>query len=98
MAGKLVVIPDKVNPVSSGGSSRSESASSLRRHFSWLRAREQVIQTLLFCCSFLSIVTTLGIIYVLVTESLIAIPPQYCILSRRQLEGVLHGHRVDSAI
>ena len=75
MADKLVVTPDKVNPVSSGGSSRSESASSLRRHFSWLRAREQVIQTLLFCCSFLSIVTTLGIIYVLVTESLIAIPP-----------------------
>ncbi len=59
----------------SGGSNQAEASSSLRRRFSWLRAREQLIQSLLFCCSFLSILTTLSIIYVLVTESLIAIPP-----------------------
>jgi phosphate transport system permease protein len=40
-----------------------------------LRAREQVIQFILFCCAFLSILTTLSIIYVLITESLIAMPP-----------------------
>jgi phosphate transport system permease protein len=62
--------------VSSDGSSQSGASSSLRRKFSWSRAREQVIQSLLFFCAFLSIITTLSIIYVLVTESLIAIPPQ----------------------
>lgn len=61
--------------MSSGGPIQSESSPSLRRRFSWLRAREQVIQSLLFCCSFLSILTTLSIIYILVTESLVAIPP-----------------------
>ena len=59
----------------SGGSSRADASSSLRRKFSWSRAREQVIQSILFLCAFLSILTTLSIIYVLVTESLIAIPP-----------------------
>ena len=54
---------------------RAPAASSLRRRFSWVRAREQLIQGVLFGCSLLSIVTTLSIIYVLVSESLIAIPP-----------------------
>ncbi len=61
--------------MSSGDSSRLDDSSSLRRKFSWSRAREQVIQSALFCCAFLSILTTLSIIYVLITESLIAIPP-----------------------
>lgn len=61
--------------MSSGGSSRPDASSSLGRKFSWLRAKELVIHWALFCCAFLSIVTTLSIIYVLITESLIAIPP-----------------------
>ena len=62
--------------MSSGGSSRPDSASSLRRRFSWTRAQEQFIQSILFGCAVLSIVTTLSIIYVLITETIIAIPPQ----------------------
>jgi len=61
--------------VPSGGSSPTEAPSSLRRKFSWLRAREQVIQGALFCCALLSVLTTISIIYVLITESLFAIPP-----------------------
>ena len=56
-------------------SGRSKSNSSLRRRFSWLRAREQVIQGLLFCCALLSILTTVSIVYVLISEALVAIPP-----------------------
>jgi phosphate transport system permease protein len=48
----------------------------LRRRFSLTKAREQVIRFALLCCALASILTTLGIIYVLVTETLIAIPPQ----------------------
>lgn len=59
----------------SGGSSQTEVPSSLRRKFSWLRAREQAIQAALFCCALLSVLTTISIIYVLITESLFAIPP-----------------------
>lgn len=62
--------------VASSGSSRLNASSSLRRQFSWSRAREQAIQFILFCCAFLSILTTLSIIYVLITESLFAVPPQ----------------------
>lgn len=61
--------------MSSHGPQTPKIPTSLRRKFSWTRAREQVIQSLLFCCSFLSILITVGIIYVLVSESLIAIPP-----------------------
>ena len=61
--------------MSSPGPSRPNSVPSLRRRVTWTRIQEQLIQSILFCCSFLSIVTTLSIIYVLVTESLIAIPP-----------------------
>jgi len=61
--------------VFSGGPTRSEETSSLRRKVSWTRVREQIIQGVLFLCSFLSIVTTVSIIYVLVTESLLAFPP-----------------------
>ncbi len=47
----------------------------LTRRFSLARAREQAIWFCLFCCALASIATTLGIIYVLVTETLIAVPP-----------------------
>ena len=55
---------------------RNLTGSSLHRRFSWIRAREQLIQGILFACSMLSVITTLGIIYVLVSETLISIPPQ----------------------
>ena len=47
----------------------------LTRRFSLVRAREQAIWFCLLCCALASIATTLGIIYVLVTETLIAVPP-----------------------
>ncbi len=50
--------------------------SHLRRRFSLSKAREQAIRIGLLCCALASILTTLGIIYVLVTETVIAIPPQ----------------------
>ena len=50
--------------------------SHLRRRFSLSKAREQAIRFGLLCCALASILTTLGIIYVLVTETVIAIPPQ----------------------
>ncbi len=37
--------------------------------------KEEAIRCLLFCCALLSVVTTLAIVFVLVTESLFAIPP-----------------------
>lgn len=56
-------------------SSRPERSTSLRRRFSWMHAREQAIQMFLFACALLSIFTTLSIIYVLVSETLYAFPP-----------------------
>jgi phosphate transport system permease protein len=50
--------------------------SRLRRRFSFSKAREQLIRLGLLCCALASILTTLGIIYVLITETLVAIPPQ----------------------
>ncbi|HUE15920.1 MAG TPA: phosphate ABC transporter permease subunit PstC [Planctomycetaceae bacterium] len=47
----------------------------LTRRFSFAQAREQVIWFCLLCCALASVLTTLGIIYVLVTETLIAVPP-----------------------
>jgi phosphate transport system permease protein len=47
----------------------------IKRRFSLVRARELVIRLVLFSCALASIVTTAGIIYVLVTEALVAIPP-----------------------
>jgi len=44
----------------------------LTRQFSWMRAREQVIHAGLFLCAFLSVLTTLGIIAVLLSESVIS--------------------------
>lgn len=61
--------------MSDKGSSRPERATSLRRRFSWMHAREQAIQMFLFACALLSVFTTLSIIYVLVSETLYAIPP-----------------------
>lgn len=46
---------------------------SLRIQYTAARFKERVIETLLFACALVSIVTTLGIIFVLVTESLISL-------------------------
>ena len=64
------------NSVSNDGSTRPTDTSSLRRRFSWMHIREQGIHFILFCCALLSVLTTVSIIYVLITESLFAIPPQ----------------------
>lgn len=50
------------------------SARSLRRAPSWLRAREAMIQWLLFACALLSVVTTVSIIFVLLYESVLSLP------------------------
>jgi phosphate transport system permease protein len=50
-------------------------ASGLVKRFTWMRAREQAVRLLLLLCALASVATTIGIIYVLVTETLIAIPP-----------------------
>jgi phosphate transport system permease protein len=62
--------------VSSAGPLRRDNRSSLRRTFSWQRLREEAIRGALFCCALLSVMTTLAIIFVLVSESLFALPPQ----------------------
>ncbi|QDT32913.1 Phosphate transport system permease protein PstC [Thalassoglobus polymorphus] len=46
---------------------------SLTRHLTIQRLREQVIQFILFACALLSIVTTVGIIYILVAESIVGV-------------------------
>ena len=61
--------------VSNDGPNRTDGVLSLRRRFSWTHVREQVIQWILFCCALLSVLTTLSIIYVLITESVYALPP-----------------------
>jgi phosphate transport system permease protein len=48
---------------------------SLDRRFSLTRIREQAIRLVLLGCALASILTTVGIIYVLVSETLFAIPP-----------------------
>ena len=48
----------------------------LTRRFSLARAREQAIWLVLLCCALASIATTVGIVYVLVTETLFAVPPE----------------------
>ncbi len=47
----------------------------LLRRFSLSRAKEQAIQFSLFLCALLSVVTTLGIIIVLVNEAVVAVGP-----------------------
>ncbi len=61
--------------VSNDGPNRTDGPLSLRRRFSWTNVREQAIQWILFCCALLSVLTTLSIIYVLITESVYALPP-----------------------
>lgn len=48
---------------------------SLTRRFSLARAKEQVIRLLLFLCALLSVATTIGIVFILVTEAVVAIGP-----------------------
>jgi phosphate transport system permease protein len=47
----------------------------LGRRFSLALAREQAIRLILQCCALASILTTVGIIYVLVSETIFALPP-----------------------
>jgi phosphate transport system permease protein len=54
----------------SQSASGREPTADLRRRFSLLRLRESAIELSLFLCAFLSILTTLGIIYVLVAETI----------------------------
>ncbi len=61
--------------MSSTGPIRRDNQSSLRRVFSWQRLQEEAIRFLLFGCALLSVLTTVAIIFVLVTESLVGIPP-----------------------
>jgi phosphate transport system permease protein len=61
--------------VSNDGPPPRDIRSSLRRAFSWQRLREESIRCVLFLCAMLSVITTLAIIFVLVSESLFAIPP-----------------------
>lgn len=49
---------------------RQQAAVNLDRRMSLVRLQEWAIQSLLFLCAFLSIVTTLGIIYVLVAQTI----------------------------
>lgn len=60
-------------PVTTASASRSPQ--SLTRRFSARRAKEQAIRFALFLCALLSVATTLGIIYILVTEAAIAVRP-----------------------
>ena len=48
---------------------------SLRRRFTWQAAQEQIIAWVLFGCALISVLTTLSIIGVLLSESVFAIPP-----------------------
>ena len=48
-------------------------AMSLKKRFTLSRAKEQLIHGSLFVCALFSILTTLGIIYVLVTESVVSL-------------------------
>jgi phosphate transport system permease protein len=48
----------------------------VKLRFSLRRAREQAIRLALLACALASVLTTIGIIYVLITEALIAIPPE----------------------
>jgi len=48
---------------------------SLAKRFTWARAKEQLIQWLLFLCALISVATTVGIVFVLVTESVFSIGP-----------------------
>jgi phosphate transport system permease protein len=48
----------------------------LNRRFSLMRARELAVRFVLLGCALASVLTTVGIIYVLVTEALVAIPPE----------------------
>lgn len=48
--------------------------SSLQRQWSWLRLRESLIRSTLFLCALFSILTTLAIIFTLLTETIIPLP------------------------
>lgn len=60
-------------PVSKKSMENSEF--SLKRKFTLSRLKEQIIHVSLFFCAIVSILTTVGIIYTLVSEAVYAIPP-----------------------
>lgn len=68
-------------------------AQSLKRSFSLLRAKEQAIQAFLFLCALLSVVTTAGIIFVLVTESVVGLPQEPAFFQKVSLEEFLTDTR-----
>jgi phosphate transport system permease protein len=57
-------------------SSHGSAASDLVYRFTWQRLRENFIQFTLFMCALLSVLTTLAIIFVLVSEAVFGIPPE----------------------
>ena len=77
--------------MSSDGQKRRDNQSSLRRPVSWQRVREGAIRYLLFSCALLSVLTTVSIIFVLVTESLIAFPPHTAFFQEVSLGEFLFG-------
>ncbi len=77
--------------MSSDGKQRRGNQSSLRRPVSWQRVREGAIRYLLFGCALLSVLTTVSIIFVLVTESLIAFPPHTAFFQDVSLGEFLFG-------
>lgn len=77
--------------MSSNGRSRDSNRSSLRRVFSWQRLQEEGIRFLLFGCALLSVLTTVAIIYVLVTESVWGIPPNKAFFQQVSLREFFFG-------
>lgn len=62
------------NPASSPAPSSGPPAGALSRRFTLSRAKEQLIQFALLLCALVSVATTVGIVFVLVVESVVAIP------------------------
>lgn len=53
---------------------------SLSRHFSLMRVKQQGIRLLLLLCALMSIATTVGIVFVVLSESIFALPPERAFL------------------
>lgn len=77
--------------MSTDGRTQRDSQNALRRVFSWQRLREGAIRYLLFCCALLSVATTMSIIFVLVTESIVGIPPHTAFFQEVSLTEFVFG-------
>lgn len=62
-------------------------AADLQRRFSVTRVKEQTIEFALLLCALVSIATTLAIIFVLVAEAVVAIPPNTAFFQEVSLWG-----------